>query len=226
MTTIVELVEKINSISDSKNKSKIFQTIKKNKENINEAKRIYKECKETKESINSVFSKFKINRDITIKTDIDTLVNILPEQSDLLTNKTLSKKIEEKIRIIKDKCSESLKDIKEQWENFLKDKIYSYIQMAYIARNLDVENSIETNSQILNGALLDCNEQSLRRVKTAINEIEKDINKFPLEVEEKNFLVDAMAGNADAELLYNPKIKEFIERYNLINKIKIKISNQ
>jgi|SaaInlStandDraft_7_1057024.scaffolds.fasta_scaffold43513_2 hypothetical protein len=227
MTTIKELIKKIDSISSQKLISNTHMSLTKNISYLNESRRIYMECKETSKSINSIFSNFEINYDTSIKEDIDSLIETLPKKSEYLKNVNIQE-CEKKIKDIKSKCFQSKEDIKEKWENILRDKILFYKQMAVTAGHLDVDHCIEENGRKLTEALNEApfNKNALELVKAAISDIEKDIKKLPTGDEENKFLKDAMEGNADAQLLYDPKIKEFIERNDLIKKLKIKISGQ
>ena len=228
MSTIAELIKKIDSLSHQESNNKIFKIVKRNNQSISESKKIFMECKKASNNINSVFSDFEINYDTSIKEDLNSLIELLPEKSEFLGSQKKIIESEQRIKEIKEKCFASKADIKEKWKTFLEKRTLRYYPIKRIMTEcLNTENTIEKNLKILgesgsDDAAFDC--KNLKRIKVAIDEIENDCSRLDVEGLIGKFLTDVLDGKASAELLYDDEIRSFLlANKDLLNKLKLRI---
>lgn len=134
---------------------------------------------------------------------------------------------DDKVFTIESNAKAALSSLRDKWRAMLQSKIENYEKIVKAAKNADLQGSIaltETLEQLKGRAQdLPKSEESAQKTANLLADVADSIHTLGLEGKIGEFLIAAAAGNANAELLIDIEVRDFIEKHKLWSALSVRL---
>ena len=122
----------------------------------------------------------------------------------------------------------SLSDLKSQWKKLVLGRTKAFRSLVAAAEEAKLQGSLRLRNLLdsleAKAASLPLSREQAESTRQQLDDLVKFVGELGLEGDVGAFLISAASGTADPRALYNPEVKEFVERHDLWRLLRVKLS--
>lgn len=134
---------------------------------------------------------------------------------------------DDKVFTIESNAKVALVSLRDKWRTMLQSRIENYEKIVKAAKNANLNGSIaltETLEQLKGRAQdLPKSEESAQKTANLLADVADSIHTLGLEGKVGEFLIAAAAGNANAQLLTDVEVCDFVEKHKLWSALSVRL---
>jgi hypothetical protein len=227
MTKLQELRTNILAIPDKRMRSDFVGTLR-------------QYCEKARTSRTALENAIRGQNQIAYVFEADLSDSISKASKAISTAKNLASRVSKDPKIIQGRGTDTsianissladsaLSDLKSQWRKLLLGRIRTFRSLVEAAEEAKLQGGLRLRN------LLDSMEERANNppfsheqaeaTKQQLDDLVRSISAIGLEGEVGAFLISAANGSANPQALYNPEVKEFIDRHDLWRMLRVKLS--
>lgn len=227
MNKLQRLKEQIQSLPAKKNRLNLVGVLQRYNAQTSETLEILRQTRQNAQQVSAVFPNLDLQVTVTEKINsaaraAQTLRKTLEKIENIQT-----KKAEDSFQLLNNTARTARNNLRDKWSATLKERIETYDKLvkASSSANLRGSSSLTEKLERLRGQTdnLPKTEDAAIRVKNDLDGINTSFQDLGLEGKIGDFLIAAAAGRANAKILLDNDVREFIEQNQLWSALRVKI---
>lgn len=228
MVQLQDLRAKILSIPDKRMRSDLVGTLRLYGDKMQNARITLEKAVNGQKQSFYVFPEADFSNSVTTALKAASTAKALAGRLIKDSNNAKSKGTDNSIGNISSFAEGSLNELRNQWKKSVLAKTQTFLSIAKAAKDAKLEGSDELNN-LLNSILDKATSppftfEQAETIRKQLEDLLSVISDLGLEGDVLDFLLNAAKGSADPKALYKPIVKEFVERHDLWQSLRVRLS--
>jgi len=228
MVRLQVLKTKVLSIPDKRKRSDLVGALRQYVEKMKKARATIEQTVNTQKQFSLVFPEVKLSDSVMAVSNASSSAKTLARKLINDPNTIKNNRTDNHIGDICKFADSSLQSLRNQWQKTLIDKTQTFQSIAKAAMDAKLKGGNELKN-LLDSIVGQANSPPLtfdqaENIRMKLDDLLKVISDLGLEGDVLDFLLNAAKGCADPKALYKPTVKEFVERHDLWQSLRVSLS--
>lgn len=227
MNDLQRLKVDILSIPDKRKRSDFVGTLRQYSEKVQKARANLENVVQGQKHVEHVFPENGLSDCVSKASKaISTAKNLITKLT-RNPNVIQAKATDTAIANIGSLADSSINDLRTQWKKLLIGKLRTFLSIVEAAEEAKLQGSsklrnlLDSLKERANTPPFSC--EQAEEVKRQLEDLVNSISDIGLEGEVGDFLINAANGSADPRTLFDPVVKDFVERHNLWHLLRVRL---
>ncbi len=227
MNKLQRLKEQIQSLPAKKSRLNLVGVLQRYNVQTSETLEIVRQTRQNVEQVSTVFPNLDLQTTVTEKINsVARTAQSLRKTLEKIEN-IQTKKADDNFQLLNNTARTARNNLRDKWSSTLKERIETYDKLvkASSSANLRGSSSLAEKLERLRGQtdILPKTEDAALKVKSDLDGINTSFQDLGLEGKIGDFLIAAAAGRANAKILLDNDVREFIDQNQLWSALSVKI---